>query len=163
MGKIANSILKDIGLSYWPPFMKDRLFTAALLAALPVWTIIWIKVAPTFTIANQSLLLIVFMTVVWHPILEELLFRGIIQGSLIKKPFGQKQILSLTGANWTTSLLFVAAHLWYQPTAWALMVIFPSLIYGFFRDKYSSIYPCIVLHAVYNGGFTAINIFVQLN
>ena len=163
MGKIANSILRDIGLSFWPPFLKDRLFIVALVAALPVWAIIWIKVAPTFTITNQSLLLIVVITVVWHPILEELLFRGIIQGSLIKKPFAQKQLIGLTAANWITSLLFVVAHFWYQPVAWALTVIFPSLIYGFFRDRYSSIYPCIALHAVYNGGFTAINIFVQLN
>lgn len=162
MGKIANSILDDIGLSCWPPFLKDRLFTAALLAAFPVWALIWIKAAPTFSVANRSVILVIFITVIWHPILEEILFRGVIQGSLIKKPFGQKTIIGFTIANWSTSLLFAIAHLWYQPVAWALLVFFPSLIYGFFRDRYSSIYPCITLHAVYNGGFTAVNILAQL-
>jgi membrane protease YdiL (CAAX protease family) len=32
-------------------------------------------------------------------------------------------------------------------------VLFPSLIFGYFRDRYTSIYPCMVLHAFYNAGY----------
>ena len=163
MGRVINAVIKEIGLSFWPPFLKDRLFFAALFLALPVWGIVWANLAPTFTVANQSVLLIVFMTVIWYPVLEEVLFRGVIQGSLIKKSIGKKKIIGLTNANWITSIIFVAAHIFYQPVTWALLVIFPSLVYGYFRDRYSSIYPSIVLHMTYNAGFIAINIFAQVS
>jgi len=162
MESVTNRILEDIGLSIWPPFFKDRVFIAALAVGGLVWAVMWLTVVPTFTIENRSIALIIFTTVVWYPVLEEILFRGVIQGSLIKKSFGQKKVVGLTVANWIASLLFVIAHLWYQPAIWALMVIVPSLIYGFFRDRYSNTYPSIVLHAFYNGGFTAINVFAQL-
>lgn len=161
MGSVTNRVLEDIGLSVWPPFLKDLQFVAALVIAGPVWGVMWLTVVPTFTLDNRSIALIVFMTVIWYPVLEEILFRGAIQGGLINKAFGQKKLIGLTGANWITSLLFVAAHFWYQPVSWALMIIIPSLIYGFFRDRYSSIYPSIFLHVFYNGGFIAINILAQ--
>ncbi|WP_455206650.1 JDVT-CTERM system glutamic-type intramembrane protease MrtJ [Kaarinaea lacus] len=163
MESVTNRILEDIGLRIWPPFFRDRLFIAALAIAGPVWVVMWLTVVPTFTLENRSIALIVFMTVVWYPVLEEILFRGAIQGSLVSKPFGQKKVIGLTGANWITSLVFALAHLWYQPALWAILIIFPSLLYGFFRDRHASIYPCIVLHAFYNGGFTAINLYAQLS
>jgi membrane protease YdiL (CAAX protease family) len=163
MGNVLNKVLEDIGLNAWPPFFRDRLFTAALLVAGLVWGVMWATVIPTYSLENRSIALIVFMTVIWHPVLEEILFRGVVQGSLINISFGRKKFIGLTRANWITSLLFVLAHLWYQPALWAILIIFPSLIYGFFRDRYSSIYPGIVLHAFYNGGFTAMNVYAQLN
>ncbi|MEJ2181798.1 MAG: JDVT-CTERM system glutamic-type intramembrane protease [Gammaproteobacteria bacterium] len=163
MKSVTNRILAEIGLSYWPPFFKDRLFFAALAIAGLVWGAMWVTVVPTFSIENRSITVILFMTIIWYPVLEEILFRGVVQGSLINTLFGQKKVAGLTGANWITSLLFVVAHLWYQPAIWAVMVIVPSLIYGFFRDRFSNIYPSIVLHAFYNGGFTAINIVAQID
>ena len=161
MIKIINSVLTDIGLIAWPPFYKDRLFLAALFSGAIVWVVLWFSVVPTFTIGESSIAAIIFLTVVWHPVLEEILFRGVVQGALFNKAWGSKQFLGLSAANWLTSFLFVSAHLFFQPWMWAISVLIPSLVYGFFRDKYASIYPCIILHSFFNGGFVAINIMAQ--
>ena len=161
MTKIINSVLADIGLITWPPFIKDRLFLAALLSGAVVWAVIWLTVAPTFLIAESSLATIIFLTVVWHPVLEEIFFRGVVQGAFHQKTWGKQSFAGLSAANWLASLLFVAAHLFFQPWMWAVSVLIPSLVYGFFRDKYASIYPCIILHAFYNAGFVGINIMTQ--
>jgi membrane protease YdiL (CAAX protease family) len=48
-----------------------------------------------------------------------------------------------------------------QPARWAILVFAPSLVYGFFRDRYNNLYPSIVLHSTYNAGFILINILAQ--
>lgn len=162
MGSLVNKVLEDIGLNSWPPFYKDVLFIAALLVAVLIWIILWNTVIPTFSIENRSIAVILFLTIVWYPVLEEILFRGVIQGGLIGKEFARKKVFGLTKANWITSFIFVLAHVLYQPVMWAMIIIFPSLVYGYFRDRHSNIYPCIVLHAFYNSGFTIMNVMAQL-
>jgi membrane protease YdiL (CAAX protease family) len=76
------------------------------------------------------------------------------RSSLSKKTF------SISGANLITSFLFAAAHLLHQSPLWASLVFFPSLIFGWAREKYDSIVPSIVLHSFYNAGF--VWLFVQL-
>ncbi|WP_455212853.1 JDVT-CTERM system glutamic-type intramembrane protease MrtJ [Kaarinaea lacus] len=161
MDSVIKKILEDTGLNTCPPFFRDTMFIAALAVAALVWGILWISVMPTFSIENRSIAVILFLTIVWYPVLEEVLFRGVIQGSLIRKQFAQQKIMRLTVANWITSILFALAHLWYQPAIWAIVIIIPSLVYGFFRDRYSNIYPCIILHAFYNTGFTVMNVLKQ--
>ena len=58
-----------------------------------------------------------------------------------------------TAANGVTALLFTAGHFVNHPAFWAAGVILPALIFGFFRDRYASIWPGIVLHVFYNGGY----------
>ena len=157
----AATVLKEIGLDRWPAFFGDRLFNASLIAAVIIWIIFWFTVIPTFTLEGESIFFIVFIGVVWSPLLEEILFRGIVQGMLSKKRWGRAKFLFFSRANWFSSVLFVLAHLWYQPVLWALMIFAPSLIYGFFRDRYANIFPCIFLHSFFNGGFILINIMAQ--
>ncbi|PLX85488.1 MAG: CPBP family intramembrane metalloprotease [Desulfuromonas sp.] len=88
-----------------------------------------------------------------YPVLEEAAFRGLIQGELVKRPFGRRTLLSLSGANWAASALFVAAHFLYHSPLWALAVLGPSLLFGHFRDRYDSIRPGAVLHVLYNTGY----------
>ena len=161
MDKIVNGVLADIGLSSCPSFLKDRLFHLALFSAVLVWVALWYTVIPTFIIDQQSIAKIIFLTVIWYPLLEEILFRGIIQKLLIDKSWGSKSVAGLSTANLLTSFLFVLAHLWNQPAMWAVSVFIPSLLYGFFRDRYSNIYPSIILHSFYNAGFVYINIIAQ--
>lgn len=158
MEKIVRSVLEDIGLGAWPSFLKDRYFHLALLAGLLVWLALWFSILPVFVIDDDTIVKLILFTVVWYPVLEEILFRGIVQNYLFGRAWGNKRIAGLSAANWLTSLLFVLAHTWYQPVAWAIMILAPSLVYGFFRDHYSSIYPSIVLHSFYNAGFVAMNI-----
>lgn len=161
MEKIVSSVLTDIGLASFPSFMKDRLFVLALFSGVLVWSVFWFTVVPTFSVAQDSIVRIFILTVIWYPVLEEILFRGMIQKYLFNNPWGRTTFAGLSEANWSTSLLFVLAHFLYQPAMWAILLIIPSLAYGFFRDKYASIYPSILLHSFYNAGFVAINIIAQ--
>jgi hypothetical protein len=161
MAKLLSSVLADIGLGSCPPFLKDRLFHLALFSAFIVWIALWFTVIPTFSTRQISAFRLVALTVLWYPLLEEILFRGIIQKFLIDKSWGRKSVLGLSIANLATSFLFVLAHFWNQPAMWAVTVFIPSLVYGFFRDRYTNIYPSIVLHSFYNAGFVYINIIAQ--
>lgn len=142
------------------PF-KDPAFGLALLAGVVAWVILWFTAIPTFSLEKLSMAGVIFFAVVWYPLLEEVLFRGMIQGFLLETPWGGNRLAGLTTANLITSVLFAAAHLLYQPSGWALLVFAPSLMYGFFRDRYGSIYPSVLLHAFYNAGFAGMNILAQ--
>jgi membrane protease YdiL (CAAX protease family) len=161
MPNSIRTLLHEIGLDHWPPFARDSAFWLAIAAGVVVWLLLWLTAAPTFSIGNRSITKILFVTMVYYPILEEILFRGVVQSSLAKRSWGSRQWLSLSVANWLTSLLFVVAHVAYQPTLWVMLVFAPSLVFGFFRDRYNNIYPCLVLHSTYNAGFTLINILAQ--
>ncbi len=87
-----------------------------------------------------------------YPILEELVFRGFVQELLMKFSKG-KRIGLLSLANVVTSILFAAMHLIYHAVLWAVAVFIPSLLFGYFKDKYQSVVPPIVLHVFYNCGY----------
>lgn len=161
MSSIIDNVLKEVGLYGWPPFVKDRWFLLALAGGIACWVLLWLTVMPTFTVKKNPVWLILVLTIIWYPVLEEMLFRGVIQGTLVGKSWGIRPLMGLSVANWLTSSLFVMAHLWYQPALWAITLIAPSLVYGFFRDRYANIYPCIILHGFYNGGFVVFNLLSQ--
>ncbi len=88
------------------------------------------------------------VALIW-PVAEELVFRGVIQEWLKERmPFGKSAVL--TRANLVTSVLFAAAHLFYHPALHAVSVFFPSLVFGYFRERYDRLWPPIALHVVYN-------------
>jgi membrane protease YdiL (CAAX protease family) len=91
---------------------------------------------------------------VYYPILEELLFRGALQGSLWRWGcWSRHEWLRISGANLIASLAFVCVHLLHQAPAWALAVLAPSLAFGYFRDRSRSILYPIMMHAIWNGSF----------
>ncbi len=93
------------------------------------------------------------MLVLFYPMVEELSFRGVIQGALALKFSNRLYGGFLSAANLVTSLLFVAIHFVHHPPLWAMAVFVPSLIFGYFRDRFGGVVPSIVLHAFYNGVF----------
>jgi membrane protease YdiL (CAAX protease family) len=83
------------------------------------------------------------------PIVEELMYRGL--GFRLLSPYGMWSAILVTG------LLFGAAH--------GLLVGFPILslfgiLLGWLRSKTGSVYPCIVVHAIFNA--TALIVSVTL-
>jgi len=88
-----------------------------------------------------------------QPVIEELLFRGAIQGYLLQTSFGGWSLHGVSIANVLTTILFAAAHLVYQPPIWAAGVLVPSLFFGYFRDRTGSVVSPIVLHISFNGMF----------
>jgi len=87
------------------------------------------------------------------PVLEEIVFRGGLQAGLYSRnPFSRSKA-GISLANLITSVVFAALHLISQPPAWAALVFIPSLVFGWARDRYDRVLPCVLLHAVYNAGF----------
>lgn len=142
-------VFRETGLLTCPPFYRDAQFYAAVIAGIIALWLVY-DFVPVFTtgIAIQWPLLISIL--LWQPFVEELLFRGIIQGQLYRQEWAQQAILKLTVANIVVSVLFVVMHLIGNPAIWSLAIFMPSLLFGYFRDRYNSVYPSMILHSAYN-------------
>lgn len=135
----------------WPP---DTHLALALILALPAWLALgWFAGAslrlPIGAWAWLSLVLV-------QPLLEELVFRGLLQGQALawlQRGGRPMRLGPLTLANLLVTMAFVALHLRAQPLAWALAVAVPSLVFGHLRERFQSVWPAVGLHAVYNAGF----------
>jgi len=128
-------------------------FRLALIAGLVVAIAIAAFAAPGNRRLSQASAAFVVGFLVIQPLLEELLFRGVVQGWLREAAWGARKTLGLSSANWITSLLFVVAHLPAQPLAWASAVFVPSLVFGHFRDRHDSLLPAALLHIAWNAAF----------
>ena len=131
-------------------WLVDAHWLLALAAAVPVWLALALLVgaqmrAPATAWAWASL-------VVVQPLLEELVFRGVLQGQLLRLTRARR-LGPVSAANLVTTLAFVALHLPAQPFVWALAVAVPSLVFGHLRERLGSVWPAVLLHAVYNLGF----------
>lgn len=94
--------------------------------------------------------------VLLYPLLEEIVFRGLLQTRLLETAWGKKELASITLANVVTSLLFGTVHFINHPPHWALMVFVPSLVFGWFRDRHHTILPAVILHCWYNLSYFSI-------
>lgn len=125
----------------------------ALAAALPYWALIWWSQSPIdplgYLLSNPGFFL---MMAIAYPVVEEIVFRGAIQGYLLRK-ITRRAPGPISYANAITSIAFAALHgiIWSNP--WSLSVFFPSLVYGYFRERTGGLVAPIILHAFYNAGF----------
>ena len=103
--------------------------------------------APLATLLHGALLV---------PALEEIVFRGAVQGALLGVPALARRHAGLSGANVLTSLAFAAAHLWSQPPLWAAAVLAPSLVFGHLRERHGTLLAPTLVHGIYNAGFIAL-------
>ena len=138
-------------LRAWPP---DTHLALALLAAVPVWLMLalWAGTQMRVPLGLWAWLSLVAV----QPLLEELVFRGVLQGqalALLSKDGRPRRLGPLTLANVLVTVAFVLLHLRAQPLAWALAVAVPSLALGHLRERFASAWPCVLVHAVYNAGF----------
>lgn len=78
--------------------------------------------------------------VVVAPVVEEILFRGYLFTALSKS-------LPMWGAQLVTATLFGLVHGW----DYAVPVGVLSLFFGYLRQRYGSLFPSILAHAVHNG------------
>ena len=131
--------------------LRDRLFWLALVLAAGVAAMAagLSGAAPSVAWVWQEPQWFLWMVLLF-PVLEELVFRGAIQGGLLRLPAMRRAWLGLTGANGLTSILFVLMHLVYNPVWHALSVFVPSLVFGWFRDRHRSVLPAILLHVLFN-------------
>lgn len=134
----------------WLHWLRDRHFVLAALAAVPVWIALGELVGGRMQ-ANLALPALVSLVVV-QPVVEELVFRGALQGHLLARGW-TRRIGPVSSANLGTTVAFVALHFMAQPPAWAIAVAVPSLVFGHVRERAGSVLPAIALHALYNAGF----------
>ena len=128
--------------------MTDYGLWLALLAAVPVLALLGFWQTPNWGFPGTTVLL---WGVLLYPILEELVFRGLIQGWLLKKIHWA--LGPLSGANLLTSVLFAAAHLLHQSPLLAASIFIPSLVFGWLRERHGRLAGCMLVHGGYNAGF----------
>ncbi len=95
---------------------------------------------------GKSLFFLIFL----YPVIEELVFRGMIQEYIAQKTTQRQLFLRLSLANLLTSILFVLMHFVHHAPIWAMLTIFPSLVFGYFKERYGHVASSIVLHIFYN-------------
>lgn len=90
------------------------------------------------------------MLIVGLPLIEEIAFRGFLQGLLRGYAFARVAIGPVTVANGLTTACFSLAH--YPRGGWALvaLVILPGLVLGVLRDRHGGVLSPILLHSWYN-------------
>jgi len=143
-------LCQDLGLSTQTGFYREPLFALAIIAGFAVIGMLYLLLPAQDVVVAPASLLIVFKWLIWAPLLEELLFRGLLQGQLQRYFQSTGPIAGLSRANWITSLAFTGIHFVHHPPLWAASVLFPSLVFGYFRDRDNSVLPAIALHAIYN-------------
>ena len=137
-----------------PTRAPDAHLTLALVLAVPVWAALGLMAGPVMYVPSGWTAWISFALA--YPVVEELLFRGILQGEALRLTTKNGRTLHVgpvSLANVIVTVAFVALHLPAQPPGWALAVAVPSLIFGHLRERFASVWPSALMHAVYNGGF----------
>ena len=137
-----------------PRLTRDGQFGAAILAAPLFWATLFVLTRPTVDLTWPVAAPVVFLLpALVYPVLEEIAFRGALQGALWKTRLAGTSWAVISAPNLLTSVAFVAAHFFWQAPYIAVSVFVPSLIFGYFRDRYRNILPAVFLHVFYNTGF----------
>jgi hypothetical protein len=134
--------------------LRDSQFVLALVAAPLAWVLGYLIFAPDPDWAwplHRPRDVLYFG--ILYPCVEELLFRGVLQGYLLRWPRFQRRWYALSAANLCTSGIFTALHFLTHPPLAAAAVLVPSLIFGYFRDRHGSLHAPILLHMFYNLGY----------
>ena len=135
----------------------DKLFWWVIAAAPFFWFSLYYAgtaiTGPTWLSDHKWLFLQVALL---YPIVEELVFRGLLQEKLWQTPLSRLSIYCISMPNIATSIIFTAFHFLAHPPLWAMSVFIPSLVYGFLRDRYQHVLPAVILHVFYNGGYFAL-------
>ena len=126
--------------------LSDKAYLIALLLPFPIWIYFSDMKGINYLSSNEVLMLLILF-----PITEELFFRGIIQPIIHKKFSKTWRLISV--ANVLTSLLFSVTHLFNNNLFWDLSTFFPSLIFGWSKDRYHTLLAPLILHCYYNGGW----------
>lgn len=132
---------------------RDRLFWLAMLAAPVYWTVLFLITRPALDLSWPAAQLWLFLSLaVIYPVIEEIVFRGLIQ-DFLHQHVRWRLPFPISSANLLTSLIFTSLHFINHPPLAAALVFFPSLVFGFFKDRHGRLTSPIVLHVFYNGGY----------
>lgn len=148
----VRRVSEALALRAVPGLLRDRHFLLALAAGPAFWAGLWLYLGEVPGPAREALGPLLYLVVV-TPVLEELAFRGALQGWMLDYTWGRGRSGPFTRANLAVSCLFTAIHFAYHPPLWAIAVIIPSLLFGHLRDRTGSVVPAMLVHAWYNAGY----------
>ena len=126
----------------------DYRLIAALVAPLLVWP--WVPVWNDGVFRAGVIGAAVFVVSV--SVLEEVVFRGFLQGWLLGRAGFRQMLFYFSRANWLTSLAFAAAHVWAHTLLLVPGYFMVGMALGYFRERYNGILLPIILHSYYNLG-----------
>jgi len=131
--------------------LQDPWFWAAMvLGLISCWVLaLWLGQSGEVILPWSRWRMLVWL-VVLYPVMEEWVFRGLLQTWLLRRASWRTACCGFSMANGGVTLLFAGMHLFTHSPGWAALVILPSLIFGWFRDRYNSILPGTLLHTSYN-------------
>lgn len=156
----SKSLALDYGLSWPRPKDVWTGFTGGMLGRLwPLFLIVLVVLATNGGFATPNTAapkivgatpngvtgwtIVVLITVVGAPIVEELFFRGLIQGALTRR-------IGATPAIFVTALVFAFIHI-VDEGFLAPLLLFPmALILGFLKERSGRLAPGMVAHATFN-------------
>lgn len=144
--RAASASFGQLASSLW----RDPQFALAVLLPLGAWLVLYLVLSPQPRTHEPGFWL---NQIILIPLIEELIFRGWLQGRLLRLEKCRVTWFGISCANALVASLFAIAHVFTHPPLWALLVIFPALVFGYFRERHSSVIPAIVLHIYYNGGY----------
>lgn len=128
---------------------RDRQFWIAF-AAGPTLVLIWsglvAESGPTPLPGVGPLLLMLLVL----PLLEEWVFRGVLQHRLSRVATLRFRRFGVSGANATASLVFSLAHWPRLGMPVALLMLPPGLVFGHFYERHGGLAVPFLLHAWYN-------------
>ena len=124
--------------------IRDPLLAVAFLLGPPV-SLVFVDVSGRgYDVAA------VFMLIAVAPLFEEILFRGWLQGVLLRNGWAQRSLVGVSGANAITASLFALFHWPRGGGTLALGVLPLGLLFGWFRERHQGVMTPILLHAWYN-------------
>ncbi len=123
----------------------------AVIAQLSVHAAVQDGARPVVTLPG------LLQAVVLAPVLEELVFRGGLQGLLERSRRARTEWLpGISAGNVLTSVAFALTHLMVTSTWMALATFVPSLVFGRLKQLYEPrLVPAMSMHAWYNLCFLA--------
>ena len=130
--------------------LGDIHFWLIVAANLLVGVALWLFMPTGFAVAPSASLWSIASFVVLWPVVEELLFRGVIQRELLRVPALSTRCAGISGANILASILFAGLHLVNHPPLWAAAVLVPSLALGYTLERYQRLLIPVLLHGLFN-------------
>lgn len=129
--------------------LRDWQFQAAISAAIPIGFLwVWWARPQAGAFDGGVTTLITFIVVL--PLLEEVVFRGMVQRALLKTAIARRHYGPVTLANLVTTSLFAVAHLPRGGLLLAIGVIVPSLCLGYFFERHQRLVSPIIMHMAFN-------------
>ncbi|PSW16527.1 JDVT-CTERM system CAAX-type protease [Photobacterium rosenbergii] len=130
--------------------LDDRTLLTTICLSVVIGYVFWSLFPCNIITAKHRNTIAWFNILLIYPVLEEVAFRGTIQEELLKLSGLNEVHYGVSKANFITSVLFAGFHIIYQPAWLVSLILLPSLVLGFFKERYATILVPIGLHILFN-------------